>query len=74
MDLKRAVAAAKQHVSNLFAPETPQNLRLENFVYDDHLGVWSLEIGYALPEEQARGYKIVRVSEANRSVLSVRDR
>ena len=73
MDLKRAVAAAKQHVSNLFAPETPQNLRLENFVYDDHLGVWSLEIGYALPE-QARGYKIVRVSEANRSVLSVRDR
>ena len=80
MDLKEAVAAAKQHVSDMFAPDTPQNLRLEEFVYDDHLMVWSLTIGFALPQRgqdgspSARAYKLVRVSEADKSVLSVRDR
>jgi hypothetical protein len=74
MNLKEAVAVAKQQISDLFAPQIPQNVRLEEFLYDDHLAVWSLTIGYALPEEDARNYKIVRVSEANKSVLSVRDR
>lgn len=80
MDLKEAVAAAKQHVSDMFAPCAPQNMRLEEFVYDDHLMVWSLTIGFALPQRahdaspSARAHKIVRVSEADKSVLSVRDR
>ena len=74
MNLKEAVAVAKQHVGDLFAPQIPHNIRLEEFLYDDHLAVWSLTIGYALPEEEARNYKIVRVSEANKSVLSVADR
>ena len=74
MNLKEAVAVAKQQVSDLFAPQIPQNVRLEEFLYDDHLGVWSLTIGYALPEEDARNYKIVRVSEASKAVLSVKDR
>jgi hypothetical protein len=74
MNLKEAVAVAKQHVGNLFVPDIPQNVRLEEFLYDDHLAVWSLTIGYALPEQEARNYKIVRVSETNKSVLSVRDR
>lgn len=73
MDLQAAVAVAKQHVSELFAADPPQNLRLEEFLYDDHLGVWTLTIGFALPAA-ARGCKIVRVSEANQSVLSIRDR
>ncbi|MGH7045568.1 MAG: hypothetical protein ACREE2_04160 [Stellaceae bacterium] len=80
MDLKAAVSIAKQQVNDLFAPETPQNVRVEEFLYDDHLGVWSLTIGFALPEQvedasaQARRYKIIRVSEAGKSVLSVKDR
>lgn len=82
MNLKEAVAVAKQQVSDLFAPDTPLNMRLEEFLYDDHLGVWSLTIGFALPGQalevsnmlQGRAYKIVRVSEASKSVLSVRDR
>ena len=75
MNLKEAVAVAKQQVSELLAPEIPQNLRLENFLYDDHLGVWSLTIGFAIPRgaEDARGCKLVRVSEADKSVLSVGD-
>jgi hypothetical protein len=74
MNLKEAVAVAKQQVSDLFSPQIPQNVRLEEFLYDDHLAVWSLTIGYALPEHEARNYKIVRVSEASKSVLSVGDR
>jgi hypothetical protein len=80
MDLKAAVAVAKQYVTELCAPGIPENVRLENFIYDDHLGVWSLTIGFALPEwdqeasSAARNCKIIRVSEANKSVLSVSDR
>ena len=75
MNLKEAVAVAKQEVNDVFAPDAPQNVRLEAFLYDDHLMVWSLTIGFALADHpEARSYKIVRVSEADKSVLSIRDR
>ena len=73
MDLKEAVAVAKQQIGDLFAADAPQNVRLEEFSYDDHLGVWTLTIGFAL-SAQARSYKIIRVSQGDKSVLSVRDR
>ena len=73
MDLRQAAAVAKQQVSDLLAPDTPQNVRVEEFLYDDHLGVWSLTIGFAGPRSDARNYLIVRVSETNKSVLSVRE-
>jgi hypothetical protein len=65
MDLKEAAAIAKQHVGALFAGEAPQNIRLEGFLYDDHLAVWTLTIGFALTNgsaatspPQPRSYKI----------------
>ena len=74
MNLKDAVAVAKEHISDLFAADGPHNLRLESFLYDDHLMVWSLTIGFALGRGQdARISKLVRVSEANKAVLSVKD-
>jgi hypothetical protein len=80
MDLREAAAIAKQEVNNLFAEHAVQNLRLEEFLYDDHLGIWSLTMGFALSGDPqaavnpARSHKIVRVSQADKSVLSVRDR
>ena len=76
MNLKEAAAVAKQQVADLFAPDAPQQVRLEHFLYDDHLGVWSPTIGFAFAgrAEAARNYKIVRVSEADKSVLSISDR
>jgi hypothetical protein len=75
MNLKEAAAVAKQQVNDLFAPDAAQDVRLEQFLYDDHLGIWSLTIGFALPDrDEPRSYKIVRVSEADKSVLSIRDR
>lgn len=74
MNLKEAAAVAKQRVAELCAPEIPQNMRLENFLYDDHLAVWSLTIGFALPGVTEARSKLVRVSEAHKNVLSVEDR
>jgi hypothetical protein len=75
MNLKDAVALAKEHVADLFAADAPRDLRLETFLYDDHLMVWSLTIGFACAHEGQGGRitKLVRVSEANKTVLSIRD-
>jgi hypothetical protein len=87
MNLQKAVAVARQQIETAFAADAPRDIRLESFLYDDHLMVWSLTIGFALsnrtdgaspsagqPPGQARNYKIVRVSETDKSVLSVADR
>jgi hypothetical protein len=75
MDLKNAVTVAKQHICDLFAADAPQHIRLEGFLYDDHLAVWSLTIGFAPSGngQEPRISKFVRVSEADKSILSVRD-
>jgi hypothetical protein len=75
MNLQGAVAVAKQHIEDAFAAAAPRDVRLESFLYDDHLMVWLLTIGFtgASDGQQARFSKIVRVSEANRTVLSIRD-
>ena len=73
MDLKNAVTAAKKHIRDMFGAEPPRDIRLEGFLYDDHLAVWSLTIGFAPAglEQEVRVSKIVRVSEADKSILSV---
>jgi hypothetical protein len=77
MNMKDAVTAAKQHLCDVFGADAPRNVRLEGFIYDDHLMVWSLTIGFdhsgQADAQAARIAKIVRVSEANKSVLSVQD-
>jgi len=75
MDLKGAVAVARQQIADAFAADAPHDIRLEGFLYDDHLMVWSLTIGFdpSASPSQARSYKVVRVSESNRTVLSIRD-
>jgi hypothetical protein len=74
MNLKEAVTVAKQHIGDLFAADAPRDVRMEEYLFDDHLGVWSLTIGFALNGAPTRSYKIVRVAQADKSVLSVRDR
>lgn len=83
MDLQKAVAAARRQIEAAFAADAPRDIRLESFLYDDHLMVWSLTIGFAPsdrapaaspPAGQPRRYKLVRVSETDKSVLSIADR
>ena len=73
MDLQVAVGIAKQHIEDAFAAKAPRDLRLESFLYDDHLMIWLLTIGFtsATPDQEVRVSKLVRVSEANRAVLSI---
>ncbi len=80
MDLQRAVAVATRQIEALYATEAPSDIRLEAFLYDDHLMVWTLTIGFTLAnpdpdaapaDAPARHYRVVRVSEADKSVLSV---
>lgn len=73
MKVEEAVAAAKQHLAAQFGETPVRDLRLEEFLFDDHLGVWTLTFGFA-PAEGARAYKIVRVAEADKAILSARDR
>jgi hypothetical protein len=73
MNVGEAVAAAKQHLATLFAETPLKDLRLEEFLWDDHIGFWTLTLGYT-PPEGPRAYKIVRVAEADKAVLSVVDR
>lgn len=75
MDLREVVTVAKHWIADLFAADAPQDVRLEEFLYDDHLAVWSLTIGFSVSSRpEARNYKIVRVSQSDKSVLSIRDR
>ena len=71
MNLQAAADLAKQHIADAFAAESPRDLRLESFLYDDHLMVWSLTIGFTRTGDRIS--KLVRVSEANQAVLSIRD-
>ena len=73
MNLQAAVAIAKQHISERFAAQSPRDLKLESFLYDDHLMVWSLTIAFVRADPEMVSSKLVRVSEANMAVLSVGD-
>ena len=82
MDLKGAVAVATRQIRDVFAADAPRDVRLEAFLYDDHLKVWSLTIGFTMADEarealtsavRPRNYKMVRVSEADKTVLSITD-
>jgi hypothetical protein len=73
MNVGEAATVAKQHLAALIANRSARDFRLEEFLWDDHLGFWTLTLGYT-PQEGPRAYKIVRVTEADKTVLSVKDR
>lgn len=73
MNVGTAAAAAKQHLVGVSGEASMRNLRLEEFLWDDHLGVWTLTFGYE-PAEGARAYKIVRVAESDKAIISAQDR
>jgi hypothetical protein len=62
MDLQGVVAVAKQHIEDAFAAAAPRDVRLGSFLYDDHLMVWMLTIGFASASDgqETRFPKIVR--------------
>ena len=54
MDVKAAVALAKQKIGELFAEEGIKNLGLEEVDYDDDKHVWRVTIGFSRPWDEPR--------------------
>jgi hypothetical protein len=85
MNVKEAVAAAKAYVADLFSNEPIQHIGLEEVEFDADHRIWSITIGFtrawlpAFPpaltySTKNRDYKIVRISDANGQVLSIKNR
>lgn len=87
MDVKEAVGVAKQHVRDLFAEEKIVNLGLEEVVFDEKGKSWLITVGFSRPwdapntlggilppGEPKRTYKVVKISDADKTVLSVKER
>ncbi|MEI9888549.1 MAG: hypothetical protein WDN08_19020 [Rhizomicrobium sp.] len=85
MDAKEAVALAKQHVQELFASENILNLGLEELEFDKTHRVWQITLGFSRPwdvyngtplieRNPARTYKRIFVSDADKRILSVKNR
>ena len=83
MDVKEAVQVAKKHISDLFKDEGITNLGLEEVEVD--IGdCWRITIGFSRPWDHkigtmlagttSRSYKVVRVSDEDGRILSVKDR
>ncbi len=86
MDVKAAVALARQKISELFAEEGIKNLGLEEVDYDDAKGVWRVTIGFSRPWDEPRNafaalagndshwrraYKVVHIADDSERVLKV---
>jgi len=72
MNLKAAFSHARAHLEQLHPGGARQKPRLDAFVFDDHLQIWSLTLSFDNPSaEGEREQRLVRVSEADGSVVSV---
>jgi hypothetical protein len=89
MDVKEAVATAKSYVADLFAEESVTDLGLEEVSLDEQTGQWMVTLGFARPWDRAatgfltaiqqasnprRSYKVVRISDKTREVVSLKNR
>ncbi|MBD1874163.1 hypothetical protein H6F75_11750 [Nodosilinea sp. FACHB-131] len=90
MNVKEAVARAKQYIFELFSDENPKNIGLEEVEFDDQANEWLVTIGFSRPWDNlaesplaaisnlqkppARAYKIVRISNDKDKVVSVKSR
>jgi len=84
MNVKEAVAAAKAYVADLFSNEPVQHIGLEEVEFDADRRIWSITIGFTrawLPKlppliysPKDRDYKVVRISDSDGQVLSIKNR
>ena len=85
MDVKTAVQIAKTYVSELFSGEQIRNIGLEEVEFDDQTKEWFVTVGFARSWDELSGlekavigvrrsYKVVRMSNVDGHVISVKDR
>jgi len=87
VDVKEAVAKAKDYTADLFAQEQLSDLALEEVEYNEPSNEWLVTLGFSRPWDKPyftvkglpaprlpRSYKIVRVSDSSGRVISVKNR
>ncbi len=88
MDVKEAVQIAKTYVTELFSNEGVWNVGLEEVEFDDASNVWNVTVGFSRAWDRPptpiaaiaqgasppRSYKLVRINDAARQVISVKNR
>ena len=87
MDVKQAVWTARKYVGELFDGGEIDRVRLEEVVFDYDSDQWLITIGFSRPWDRPkalsaalredplkRSYKVVRINDADGSVMSLKDR
>ena len=87
MNVKQAIAAAKQYTREIFADEAIDNVGLEEVEFDDDKNVWAVTIGFSRPwlndnmpaslqifPQKRRDYKVIRIDDGSKKILSVKNR
>ena len=84
MQVREAVAIAKNYLKELYADEQIAELGLEEVEFDDSDGAWSVTLGFTRPwdsprvmaafESPRRTYKVVRLLDRDGEVISVKNR
>jgi hypothetical protein len=90
MDVKEAVTEAKRYISDVFSDEGIEDIGLEEVEFDDSVNIWAITMGFSRlrqpldhppfqsslfqPKRLVRSYKIVRISDLDKKVISVKNR
>jgi hypothetical protein len=89
MQVKDAVKIAIAHIKDLFASESVSNVGLEEAEFEESTNAWAITVGFSRPWDYPKGiaalvdgasqpfkrsYKVVRVSDPDGAILSVKDR
>ena len=87
MDVREAAQTAREYLLALFVGEQITNVGLEEVEFDDRSNDWMITIGFSRPWDQKnsltamigegrpdRSYKIIRLSDKNGRVKSLKDR
>jgi hypothetical protein len=87
MEVKEAIALARQYVKDVFSDEQLNDIGLEELEFDDDKDIWSITLGFSRPWQASatqnalaalvsprRDYKVVRISDKTKKVLSVKNR
>lgn len=88
MNVKDAVSAAKTYLTDLLSDEALTNVGLEEVELDEERGDWVVTVGFSRPWDEPRNivaalatsniprrsYKVVRISDGDGKVRSVKNR
>jgi hypothetical protein len=88
MNVKEAIKLAKEYVADVFGDENLYNLGLEEVEFDESDQTWKVTVGFSRPWNTVRNaltalagepaarrtYKVVRIRDSDREVVSVKGR